>query len=58
MTSMQQPKNSSAEQMRQKVAIAETAAKDERLTPETRDRNRIAAMMGRKALELMEQRGL
>lgn len=50
---MQPQKNSSAEQLRQKIAIAEMAAKDERLTPETRERARRGVMMGNAMLELL-----
>lgn len=44
------------ENLRLKIRVAERAAQDGRLTPQTRQKNLDAAKMGRKALELMEQR--
>jgi hypothetical protein len=40
--------------MRQKVRIAELASRDQRLTPETREKNRKAFEAGKMALRIME----
>ena len=54
-THTSQPKDRQVEMMRQKVRIAELASRDPRLTPETCEKNRKAAEMGKMALMLIEE---
>lgn len=42
--------------LRRKIETVDRAARDERLTPETRQRAADAAKMGRMALELLKMR--